>query len=179
MIKYLLSLVGAFMAKQAMANPAACTAVCPVLLGASLGIARHLGVKDEVVGVLFGAFLAVIGYWLIRFCDKRNWKFPGRDAILMLFSLSSAGFIYAGTLTYKPMLHWHLLYIDSFLLATLCGAAAHIAGVHLYAWLKKKNGGHAHFPFEKVVVPLLCDILVCYVFWGTDLCACKEIEILG
>ena len=36
------------------ANPA-CTTLCPLVLGASLGIARKLGVKDEVVGVLFGA----------------------------------------------------------------------------------------------------------------------------
>ncbi len=27
-------------------------------------------------------------------------------------------------------------------------------GVNFYAWMKAKNGGHAHFPFEKVVVPI-------------------------
>ena len=96
----------------------------------------------------------------------------------MALSIASVGFIYMNTLEYKPMLHWRLLYIDSFLLATLCGAAAHIFGVHLYAWMKEKNGGHAHFPFEKALVPILCDILVCYVFWGTSLCECKEILIL-
>ena len=70
------------------------------------------------------------------------------------------------------------MFTYSFLLAALCGAAAHICGVHLYAWLKKTNGGHAHFPFEKVVIPVLLDILVCWVFWGTELCACKEIIVL-
>lgn len=160
------------------ANPA-CTTLCPLVLGASLGIARKLGVKDEVVGVLFGALLAVVGYWFIRFFEKRNWDFKGRNSVLMTLSIASVGFIYINTLEYKPMLHWHLLYIDSFLLACLCGAAAHIGGVHLYAWMKKKNGGHAHFPFEKVVVPILCDILVCYLFWGTSLCDCQEVVILN
>ena len=97
----------------------------------------------------------------------------------MALSIASVGFVYINTLEYKPMLHWHLLYIDSFLLASLCGAVAHVAGVHLYAWMKKKNGGHAHFPFEKVVVPLLCDALVCYLFWGTNLCNCQEVFILN
>ena len=160
------------------ANPA-CTTLCPLVLGASLGIARKLGVKDEVVGVLFGALLAVIGYWLIRFFEKRNWNFKGRSVLLMALSVASVGFVYINTLEYKPMLHWRLLYIDSFLLATLCGAASHIAGVHLFAWLKAKNGGHAHFPFEKVLIPILCDALVCYLFWGTTLCDCQEVVILN
>ena len=168
----------AMVASSVKANPA-CTTLCPLVLGASLGVARKLGVKDEVVGVLFGALLAVVGYWFIRFCEKRNWNFKGRNLILMLLSLSSVGFIYMNTLEYKPMLHWHLLYIDSFLLATLCGALAHITGVHLYAWMKKRNGGHAHFPFEKVLVPILCDIFVCYLFWGTNLCDCQEVVILN
>ena len=178
MLKYVIGLLGLFWTATAKANPAACTAVCPFIVGGGLAIAKSLGVKDEVVGVLFGALLAIFGYWMIRFCEKRGWNFIGRNLFLMALSLSTVGFVYAKTLTYKPMLHWHLLYIDSFLLATLCGAAAHICGVHLYAWLKKNNGGHAHFPFEKVVIPVLLDILVCWVFWGTELCACKEIMIL-
>ena len=177
MKKCLFALI-AFLATSVKANPA-CTTLCPVLLGASLGIARKLGVKDEVVGVLFGALLVVVGYWFIRFFEKRNWNFKGRNLILMTLSVASVGFVYINTLVYKPMLHWNLLYIDSFLLATLCGAAAHIFGVHLYAYLKEKNGGHAHFPFEKVVVPILCDALMCYIFWGTNLCDCQEVFILN
>lgn len=168
----------AFLTATAKANPA-CTTLCPLVLGASLGIARKLGVKDEVVGVLFGALLAVLGYWFIRFFEKRNWNFKGRNVLLMFLSIASVGFIYVNTLEYKPMLHWHLLYIDSFLLATLCGAVAHISGVRLYAWMKEKNGGHAHFPFEKVLIPILCDVLVCYLFWGTNLCDCQEVFILN
>lgn len=177
-MKKILLALGLLGSGSVFANPA-CTTLCPLVLGASLGIARKLGVKDEVVGVLFGALLAVIGYWFIRFFEKRNWNFTGRNFILMALSIASVGFVYMNTLEYKPMLHWHLLYIDSFLLATLCGAVAHIAGVHLYAWLKEKNGGHAHFPFEKVLIPILCDALVCYLFWGTSLCDCQEVFILN
>ena len=170
-------LVPLFMTSKVFAQ--ACTAVCPAAIGLLLLIATKMGVKVEVVGVLSGALLSIVGYILIKIFNKKNWHFWMRDKILMLFAISLVGFVYLKDLTYQPMLHWHLLYIDSFLLATLCGATAHIFGVHLYAWMKEKNGGHAHFPFEKVVVPIVCDAFVCYIFWGTNLCNCYEIVVLN
>ncbi len=157
----------------------ACTTLCPLALGAALTIAQRMGVKDEVVGVLAGALMAVVGYILIRLFDKKNWHFLGRDKLLMFVALASIGLIYVNRLEYKPALHWNFLYIDSFLLAALCGAAAHILGVHLYSWMKAKNGGHAHFPFEKVLVPLALDAFVVWIFWGTTLCECQEVLILN
>ena len=157
----------------------ACTTLCPVILGASLTLANMFGVKNEVVGVLAGALMSIVGYILIRIFDKRNWHFWGRDFLLMAVALGSICFIYLGQLEYKPALHWKLLYIDSFLLAAICGATAHILGVNLYTWMKAKNGGHAHFPFEKVLVPLVLDGFVLFLFWGTDLCECQEIMILN
>ncbi len=176
-MKLFLGALSFLMSAKAFANPA-CTTLCPLAVGGALAIAQKMGVKDEIVGVLAGALLAILGYWMIRFCEKRNWNWPLRNLMLMIFSISSIGFVYMNTLTYNPRLHWNLLYMDSFLLAVLCGALAHISGVHLYAWLKEKNGGHAHFPFEKVVVPLLMDALMCWIFWGTKLCECKEIMVL-
>lgn len=155
----------------------ACTAVCPMAIGLLLIIAKKMNVEIEVVGVLSGALLSIVGYILIKIFNKRNWHFLFRDKILMLFAISLVGFVFFKDLEYKPRLVWNFIYIDSFLLAAICGALAHIAGVHLYAWMKEKNGGHAHFPFEKVVVPILCDALVCYIFWGTNLCECKEVLI--
>lgn len=157
----------------------ACTAICPVAIGLLLAVADRMGVKIEVIGVLSGALMSIVGYILIKFFDKRNWHFWMRDKILMLIAISSIGFVYLKDLEYKPRLHWNFIYVDSFLMAAICGAVAHISGVHLYAWLKEKNGGHAHFPFEKVVVPLLLDALVCCIFWGGSLCECKEVLILN
>lgn len=168
-------MISLFLSVKVFANPA-CTTVCPIVIGFFLVVADKLGVPKEVVGVLSGALLALFGYWMIRFFEKRNWNFPGRNFILMALSIGSVGFIYVNTSPYSPMLYWHLLYIDPFLLATLCGAGAHILGVHIYSWLKAKNGGHAHFPFEKVVIPILLDLFVCWLFWGTTLCQCYTLE---
>ena len=176
-MKFFTWMMSFILSTKVMANPA-CTTLCPLIVGGGLAIAKKMGVKDEVVGVLAGALLAIFGYLLIRFFEKRNWNFPGRNFILMVLSVASIGFVYVDTLEYKAGLHWHFIYIDSFLLAALCGALAHILGVNVYAWLKEKNGGHAHFPFEKVLIPILFDAFVCWIFWGTTLCECHEIQIL-
>ena len=89
-------------AGQAYANPAC--AVCTVAVGASLELARSLGVDDSVVGVWAGALLALLGYWLILWFDKKNWHFYGRDFLLMVISVGSIGFMYMGEIEYRPQI---------------------------------------------------------------------------
>ena len=68
---------------------------------------------------------------------------------------------YIKDLKYTPSIIG-IFYIDSFLFTTLLGAASLVLGLHLYAWMKKKNGGHAHFPFEKVFVPVFLVFLTIF-----------------
>lgn len=144
----------------AFANPAC--VVCTVAIGASLEIARKLGISDNIVGLWAGALFALLGYWLILWFDKKNWYFRGRDSILMLSSITMIGFIYMGELIYSPQIIG-FLYIDQFLLASLCGAGLYIFSQKFYAFMKKRNNGHAHFPFEKVVLPLALLFVVSFI----------------
>ena len=73
----------------AYANPAC--AVCTVAVAASLEIARYFGVDDSVVGVWAGALLALLGYWMIVWFDKKNWRFAGRDFWLIALSVAMIG----------------------------------------------------------------------------------------
>lgn len=169
MLKLFTFLSSIFLSAKAFANPAC--VVCTVAIGASLSVARAFGVDDCVVGVWTGAMLAILGYWLIRFFEKKNWNFAFRDSILMVISISSVGFMYLSQLTYTPMIIG-FLYMDSFLLTNIIGAIALISSMNFYAWMKEKNGGHAHFPFEKVVVPLLVVFLVSLIFHYFPICNC-------
>lgn len=155
---------------KSMANPAC--PVCMVTVGASLYIAEKSGLDKCVIGVWSGALLAIFGYFLIRWFNKKHWNFAGRDFILMALSVGSIGFMYLGQLTYTPIIIG-FLYIDSFLFSNLVGAFIFIFGVHFYAWLKAKNGGHAHFPFEKVVIPVLLTGLLSALFYYYPLCDCN------
>ena len=144
---------------SALANPAC--VVCTVAIGASLEISRRLGISDNIIGLWAGAMLAILGYWTIVWFDRKNWHFAGRDFWLMFLSIGMIGFVYFGQLVYTPRIIG-FLYIDAFLLSALTGAAVYILTEKLYALMKAKNGGHAHFPFEKVVLPVAA-LFICSV----------------
>lgn len=153
---------------SAFANPAC--AVCTIAVGASLEIARHFGVDDSVVGVWAGAFLTLIGYWMIKWFDKKGWNFKGRNFWLITLSIAMIGFMYVSELKYEPI-SILIFYIDPFLFSVILGALALIWSSEFYQWMKAKNGGHAHFPFEKVVVPVLTLAIISTYFYYNPLCA--------
>ncbi len=148
------------------ANPAC--AVCTVAIGASLEIARRLGVPDSVVGLWAGTLLTLLGYWAIKFFDKKSWYFWGRNVLLIGISVAMIGFIYLGEVSYTPIWIWGILYIDPVLFGALLGMILFILVEKLYDWMKKKNGGHAHFPFEKVVLPV---VVLGVASWWMCLCS--------
>ena len=92
MIGFLSFAVAFLLTTKVWANPAC--AVCTVAVGASLEVARRYGVDDAVVGVWAGAMLALLGYWLILWFEKKNWNFAGRNLLLMTLSVASIGFMY-------------------------------------------------------------------------------------
>jgi len=147
---------------NAWANPAC--PICTVAVGASLEIARRLGVDDAVVGVWAGALLVMLGFWTIRWFDKKNWQFWGRDFWLISLSVAMIGFMYVSELVYAPQ-PILVFYIDPFLFSTLLGAFVMYYSSEFYQWMKVRNGGHAHFPFEKVVLPVVALLLVSVYFY--------------
>ncbi len=149
-------LVGFFTAMlpcAAMANPAC--PVCTIAVGVGLDVARRIGVPDSVVGLWAGALLALVGYWTIKFFDRRNWHFRGRNTIILALSIAMIGFAYLGAAVYNPVSICGAFVMDPLLFGTLIGAALFILTEKVYDWMKAKNGGHAHFPFEKVVLPVV------------------------
>ena len=137
---------------QASANPAC--AVCTIAFGGWLEFVRILGVDDAIVGLWAGALLTLLGYWTIVFFDKKNWHFAGRNFWLIFISVSMFGFVYLHEIVYSPKVIWHIFYLDPMLFSALLGMIVYILSQKFYRQVKARNGGHAHFPFEKVVLPL-------------------------
>lgn len=154
--------------QKSFANPAC--AVCTIAVGASLEIARRLGVDDGVVGVWAGAFLLLLGYWTLKWMDKKGYTFKGRDFIVLSASVLMVMFVYISQLVYTPKAIF-IFWIDPFLFATICGALVLHYSSEFYQWMKRKNGGHAHFPFEKVFVPLVALSLTSWYFSCAELCS--------
>ena len=149
MKKLLFGLIGASGISNAFANPAC--AVCTVAIGATLTISRRLGVCDNAVAVWLGAFLVILGYWAIKWFDKKNWYFFGRDIILMLLSFSMIAGLYISQLKYTPC-YW---IIDAFLFWAVIGGIVYVLSQKIYEYMKRHNNNHAHFPFEKVVLAIV------------------------
>lgn len=160
-------ILGLIISMPAFANPAC--AVCTVGVAVGLEIARNLGVDDGVIAVWAGALLALIGYWTILWFEKKGWNFKFRNSLLMILSLSMILGIYIKDLQYtpKPIL---IFYMDPFLFCAICGALILIYSSVFYQWMKAKNGGHAHFPFEKVVLPIVSLIIAGYVADYLQIC---------
>ena len=165
MITLIIAAILIFAASSVYANPAC--AVCTVAVAASLEIAHYFGVDDSVVGVWAGAFLALLGYWMIVWFEHKKWRFAGRDFLLIALSVGMIGFMYVSKLEYDPQ-PILIFFLDPFLFSVIVGAVVLILSNHFYQWMK--NGGHAHFPFEKVAVPVVSLALVSLLFYYYPIC---------
>ena len=163
----LVLLLSIFVVSTAYANPAC--AVCTVAVGASLEIARQLGVDDSVVGVWAGAMLVMIGFWTIKWFDSKGWQFKGRDWLIQIISVAMIGFVYISEIPYNAQVIG-IFYIDPFLFSTIVGAFVMIWSSDFYQWMKARNGGHAHFPFEKVVLPVVVLGIISTYFYYYPIC---------
>ena len=165
-LRKLLGVCWAVVPGAAAANPAC--PICTIAIGAGVGVAEQLGVPTAVVGIWAGALLTLLGYWAAKFCDSRGWNFPGRNALLIGLSVAMIGFAYVGDLDYSPVWIWNVLYLDPIIFGALVGMVVFILVEKLYEFMKRKNGGHAHFPFERVVLPVvalaLCSWLICFCY---------------
>ena len=65
------------------------------------------------------------------------------------------GFIYVAEVDYTPVVIWKIFYMDTILFSSLLGMLIYIGSQKLYQRMKAGNGVHAHFPFEKVVLPIV------------------------
>lgn len=136
--------------------------VCTIAVGASLSLAYKLGLEESVVGLWSGALLTLLGYWSIVFFDKKKWNFKGRNLLLIFLSVAMIGLIYIKETMYSPRVIWFIFYLDPILFGTLLGSLSFIFSVKLYKYMKEKNNGKAHFPFEKVVLPILVLIVISF-----------------
>lgn len=152
-MKKLLASLMCMLPMSAFANPAC--PVCTIAIGAALPITRRLGVQDAVVGLWAGAFLAIMGYWIIKWMDKRGWQFWGRNVLVLTLSVATICFVYISTVKYSPCTYLGFLHVDPLLFGTVLGALLFIITEKVYDWMKAHNNGHAHFPFEKVVLPVV------------------------
>lgn len=146
-------------------------AVCPVctvaVLG-GLGLAEYLHIDDAISGVWIGALTVSMIMWTINWLNGRKIKFIGRKP-LVFFGYWAMILIplYEYLKKHGTLGHvYHQLWgVDKLFLGVAVGAVLFFAGAKAYIYVKDKNNGKAHFPFEKIAFVLVPLALMSLVFY--------------
>jgi hypothetical protein len=145
--------------------------VCTVAVTTGVGLSRWLGVDDTITGLWIGGVIVSLIIWSINWMDNHNIRFKGKALItagsyylLVLAPLYLAGFIGQRDplLAFPINTFWG---VDKLVLGIAAGSVAFYAGAWSYERLKERNKGHAYFPFQKVLMPLVPLILLSPVFY--------------
>jgi hypothetical protein len=142
--------------------------VCTIAIGAGLESMRVLGVKDVLTGIWAGGLTVSLIGWTAGYMRKHNVKNPIWYLLNAIVYIALLASVYVFPLD-NPIVKWWdncMWYMDQFLLGILVGAVTFIAMELWYLHIKKKNGGHALFPFQKVVMPFTGLLLMTGVFWA-------------
>ncbi len=138
--------------------------VCTIAVSTGVGLSRWLGVDDTITGLWLGGLAVSLVIWSINWMEQRNIRFRWRTPIttvsyylLIIVPLYATGIIGHPDNT--------LLGVDKLALGIGVGSAAFFAGAWWYERVKKKNLGHAAFPFQKVVMPITPLVLLTAVFY--------------
>lgn len=144
-------------------------AVCPlctVAVGAGVGFSRWLGIDDTITGLWIGGLLVSLITWTEGWLEKKNIRFKGRTVLIILayYALVVIPFYYSGIIGH-PLNTLCFCHLDKLLFGIIAGSIAFWCGASWYYYLKEKNKGHAYFPFQKVLMPILPLIILSLLYY--------------
>lgn len=154
------------LASLLVARPAfAICPICTIAVGAGVGLSRWLGVDDTIAGLWIGAIMVAVVLWTIKWFEKKQIVFRWRNEITWLtyYALTVGPLEYAGIIGHPNNTLWG---IDKLLIGIIIGTVFFYIGDYIYPILKEKNGGRAHFPFEKVVLPISPLVIFSIIFYS-------------
>lgn len=127
--------------------------VCTVAVAGGIGLSRYLGIDDTVTGVWLGGLVSSLTMWTIGFLDKKSIKFKGRKIMTFLgyYLVIIVPLFWTDIMGHSYNRLWG---VDKLLLGMIFGSIGFFAGAVWYFSLKKNNNGKAHFPFQKVAMPV-------------------------
>lgn len=139
---------------------------CGVAVAGGLEISRLLGIDDAVTGLWIGAITVIMIEWTNEYLRKKNWRLPGGDwtvvAVLYAFVLGALYYDALALNAWEAMAAWMS---DKLFISVAAGSFGVLAGQMWYEKMKADNGGKAHFPFEKVVLPVVPLVVMSLIYY--------------
>lgn len=137
--------------------------VCTIAVGAGLEGARLIGIDDIITGIWAGGLTLSLFFWTVGWLKKRGINSVIWQIIVPFISYYALlGMVYfMPGVVYGTNTLWG---IDKFLIGTIVGTITFYLGSHWYIKIKRNNGGHANFPFQKVVIPIFFLLIATAIF---------------
>ena len=140
--------------------------ICTVAVAGGLGISRWLGVDDFISAIWIGGLCLSITAWGWSYL-KRKEKLNSVTGFFVIF------LVYFFTIL--PLYKWKFIGlplntlwgIDKLILGIVVGTIVFWLGAMTNSLLKKRNGGKAYFPFQRVAIPfgfLLIASIAYYIY---------------
>lgn len=138
--------------------------VCTIAVGAGLGLSRWLGIDDSVSGVWIGGLMVSLTFWTADWLEKKNFRIRGLRILTAIFYilLTILPLYWTGIMGHPLNTLWN---VDKLLLGMIIGGLVFWSVADLYEILKKHNGGHAWFPYQKIAMPVGAMFLLSIFFY--------------
>jgi len=140
--------------------------ICTVAVGAGVGLSRWLGIDDSIIGLWIGGLTVSMIVWTVSWLEGKKIGFTGLNFLIIIlwYALMVVPLYFMGIIGH-PYNALGVYGIDKLLMGIVIGSIGFYFGAEWYFYLKEKNGGHAYFPFQKVVMPISPLIIMSIVFY--------------
>lgn len=140
--------------------------VCVIAVGAGLGLSEYLGIDDTIAGLWIGGLLVAMIIWTITWLNKKNWLFGNKDlrdvlVVILYYGLTLWPLWLKDLIGHPAHRFWG---VDKLILGVTVGSLGFLAATIWYNKIKKRRG-HAHFPFQKVAMPVGALTILSFIFY--------------
>lgn len=138
--------------------------VCTIAVASTVILLERYGVDNTISGLWIGGLLISSSIWFINWLEKKKWAFPFFEPLVYIIFYSSLIIPFHHRLIignpFKML--WGM---DKVLLGMSLGSITFFLFGFWYQKIKEKNGGHAWFPFQRVVWPIMPLIILSFIFY--------------
>lgn len=138
--------------------------ICTIAVGAGVGLSRWLGIDDTVTGIWVGGLIVSLIGWTDNWLKKKNFTFRGMTLVTAVVYYAAVAIPLAWTDIIGHPLN-KLWGMDKLLLGMVVGSIGFLIAAQSYEIMKRRNGNKAHFPFQKIVMPVAMLVILGAVFY--------------
>lgn len=163
MRKYILGLLAVLPALVATSAKAFCP-ICTMAVIGGVGLSRWLKIDDAITGLWIGGVLVSTIGWTINWCKSHKIEFWARDILITIayYAIVIIPLYYYEIIGHPLNTLWGM---DKLILGTAIGSVFFYAAYLQYENIKKKNNGHARFPFQRIIMPVGILIILSAIFY--------------